>query len=102
MVPDVGSASPARQLKKVLLPAPLGPIRPMISPSATSRSAPSTALNAPNALTMPRASRNTGRLLRGHRTRRHPCGDRGPERRDPAGLEPCHQKNDRAVDDEGD
>ena len=45
MVPDVGSASPARQLKNVLLPAPLGPIRPMISPSATSRSAPSTALN---------------------------------------------------------
>ena len=32
MRPVVGSVSPARQLKKVDLPAPFGPIRPMISP----------------------------------------------------------------------
>ena len=34
MRPVVGSVSPARQLKKVDLPAPFGPIRPMISPSS--------------------------------------------------------------------
>ena len=40
MRPVVGTVSPARQLKKVDLPAPFGPIRPMISPSSTARSAP--------------------------------------------------------------
>ena len=35
IVPAVGMRSPARQLKKVDLPAPFGPISPMISPSAT-------------------------------------------------------------------
>src|SRR6202035_3926942 len=38
--PVLGVMSPARQLKKVDLPAPFGPIRPMISPSSTARSAP--------------------------------------------------------------
>ena len=41
--------SPARQLKKVDLPAPFGPIRPMISPSSTVRSAPATARKLPKA-----------------------------------------------------
>src|SRR3954470_14288569 len=50
MRPVVGSASPARQLKKVDLPAPFGPIRPTISPSAMLRSAPWTAKKLPNAL----------------------------------------------------
>src|SRR5882724_7731500 len=43
MRPVVGSVSPARQLKKVDLPAPFGPISPMISPSSIERSAPATA-----------------------------------------------------------
>src|SRR3954452_1428309 len=47
MRPVVGSASPARQLKKVDLPAPFGPIRPMISPSSMERSAPATARRLP-------------------------------------------------------
>ncbi len=46
MRPVVGTVSPARQLKKVDLPAPFGPIRPMISPSSTARSAPRTAQEA--------------------------------------------------------
>src|SRR2546423_4859389 len=46
--PVVGSVSPARQLKKVDLPAPFGPIRPMISPSSMERSAPATARRLPN------------------------------------------------------
>src|SRR6516225_10881422 len=45
--PPLGMVSPARQLKKVDLPAPLGPISPMISPSLTVRSAPATARNSP-------------------------------------------------------
>src|SRR4029077_5390547 len=49
MRPVVGGMSPAIQLKKVDLPAPFGPIRPMISPSATMRSAPRTAKKPPNA-----------------------------------------------------
>src|SRR2546423_4808058 len=48
MRPVVGSVSPARQLKKVDLPAPFGPIRPMISPSSIARSAPATARRLPN------------------------------------------------------
>src|SRR3954463_9781768 len=47
MRPVVGKVSPARQLKKVDLPAPFGPIRPMISPSPIARSAPATARRLP-------------------------------------------------------
>src|ERR1041384_5857272 len=50
MRPVVGSVSPARQLKKVDLPAPFGPIRPMISPSSIERSAPATARRLPKVL----------------------------------------------------
>src|SRR2546421_8836655 len=46
--PAVGGVSPARQLKKVDLPAPFGPIRPMIWPSSMARSAPATARRLPN------------------------------------------------------
>src|SRR5215468_6667000 len=47
MQPPLGMVSPARQLKNVDLPAPLGPMSPMISPSLTVRSAPATARNSP-------------------------------------------------------
>src|SRR3954471_9528935 len=50
ILPPVCKASPARQLKKVDLPAPFGPIRPMISPSSMARSAPATARRLPNVL----------------------------------------------------
>src|SRR5438445_13863996 len=50
MRPVVGSVSPARQLKKVDLPAPFGPINPMISPSLIERSAPATARRLPKVL----------------------------------------------------
>src|ERR1700746_2091991 len=46
--PPLGMVSPARQLKNVDLPAPFGPISPMISPALTARSAPATARNSPN------------------------------------------------------
>src|SRR6185312_14657075 len=47
--PVVTGMSPAIQLKKVDLPAPFGPIRPMISPVSTVRSAPATARKLPKA-----------------------------------------------------
>src|ERR1044071_4729268 len=50
MVPVVTGMSPAMQLKKVDLPAPFGPIRPIMSPDSTERSAPATARKLPNAL----------------------------------------------------
>src|SRR3978361_31483 len=43
--PLLGRESPARQLKKVALPAPFGPINPTISPCSTDRLASSTATN---------------------------------------------------------
>src|SRR5256885_16612880 len=55
-VPEVTGRSPVRQLKKVDLPAPLGPIRPRMSPSSTATEALSTALKAPDALATPLAS----------------------------------------------
>src|ERR1700704_2696932 len=55
-LPDVTGRSPVRQLKKVDLPAPLGPIRPRISPSSTATDALSTALKAPKALVTSLAS----------------------------------------------
>src|SRR5215831_19258215 len=57
-LPEVAMRSPVRQLKKVDLPAPLGPIRPRISPCSSVMLAASTALNLPNALVMLRASRS--------------------------------------------
>src|SRR5262245_14562799 len=58
ILPSVGTVSPARQLKKVDLPAPFGPISPTISPSATDRSAWRTAKKLPNALETLCASRS--------------------------------------------
>src|SRR5579864_9441198 len=60
MRPVVGSVAPAMQLKKVDLPAPFGPISPMISPSATDRSAPATARKLPNSLETLVASSSMG------------------------------------------
>ena len=50
---------PVRQLKNVVLPAPLGPINPMISPSLTRKSTESTATRPPNRIV---TSSATGRV----------------------------------------
>src|SRR5215218_9381267 len=64
-VPDVGISAPATHFISVLLPEPLGPIRPWNSFSATVRSAPFSAVSLPNILIRPRASRRaTIALLR--------------------------------------
>src|SRR5215470_12742406 len=90
--PVVGTVSPARQLKKVDLPAPLGPISPMISPSATARSAPRTARKLPNAL-------ETFCALSSMRTPRQEGRHALPPFVHAAGLEPREQHDDAAIED---
>src|SRR5690606_27002547 len=46
--PRVGFCSPVITLKQVVLPAPLGPIRPVIRPGSTAKDAWSTAVTPPN------------------------------------------------------
>src|SRR6516165_11196902 len=91
--PVVGTVSPARQLKKVDLPAPLGPISPMISPSATARSAPRTARKLPNALETFCALRS---MLTPRQKGRHALL---PPFLHAAGLEPRQQHDDAAIRD---
>src|SRR5216110_954080 len=57
MRPPSGRISPVTTLKNVVLPAPLGPISPMIAPCGTSRSTSFRATTPPNCLTTPRTSR---------------------------------------------
>src|SRR5438477_12101625 len=54
--PAVGRNAPAIRLKVVLLPEPFGPMRPRISPSATSKDTPLTARKPSNDLVSPRTS----------------------------------------------
>src|SRR5437667_552336 len=54
--PSSGARNPESRLKTVVFPAPLGPMRPTISPSATVRSSPSTARRPPKRLESPRTS----------------------------------------------
>src|SRR3984957_2789779 len=90
MRPEVGKVSPARQLKKVDLPAPFGPIRPMISCSSTARSAPDTARKLPNAFETFFASSSIGAPP----TLRH---DAIPQLEQAAGLEARDQDDDAAI-----
>src|ERR1700726_4950739 len=63
-LPEVEMRSPVRQLKKVDLPAPFGPIRPRMSPCSSITEAASTALKLPKAFVMSRASRSMGGSFR--------------------------------------
>src|SRR2546421_10632720 len=91
--PVVGSVSPARQLKKVDLPAPFGPIKPMISPSSMARSAPATARRLPNVLETFSALSS----IAPPEFRR----DAVPHFMQPAGLEARDDHDDAAVEDVG-
>src|SRR5262249_5684982 len=87
------TASPARQLKNVDLPAPLGPIKPTISPSSTDRFASRTAKKLPNALEIACASRS---MLAPPASRRHLL----PQFVDPSGLVTGDEHDDAAVQNE--
>src|SRR5215469_13710775 len=96
--PALGTRSPARQLKNVDLPAPFGPISPMMSPSATSRSASETARKLPNNCVTERASSSmAGLQLSGCHARLQPI----PQLEQAARLEACKQQDDSAVEDIG-
>src|SRR3954466_11367544 len=102
-LPKVASRSPVRQLKKVDLPAPFGPIRPRISPCSSVTLAVSTALKLPKAFVTSRASRSI-RLPFRHRRFCRLVAD-GPDTldqsEDAARLEPRDQHDDRAINHEG-
>src|SRR5512140_2958287 len=53
MRPSVGAFMPVITLKTVVLPAPLGPIRPTISPSSMETSSFDTAVRPPKRMVMP-------------------------------------------------
>src|SRR5690348_13296427 len=99
MRPAVGSRSPATQLKKVDLPAPLGPMRPTISPSSTSSPAPSSARKLPKARETPVASSSMAALPAAAREPRRDA--QVPELEEPARLEAGDQHDDAAIDDVG-
>src|SRR4249920_2297786 len=94
MRPVVGSVSPARQLKKVDLPAPFGPIRPMISPSLMDRSAPATARRLPKVFETFCALSSIGPFPELRR-------DAVPHLVQPAGLEARDDDDDAAVENVG-
>src|SRR5215467_5472611 len=88
--PVVTGISPTMQLKKVDLPAPFGPIRPMISPLSTVRSAPATARKLPKAFETFFASSSMETLPQNRR-------DAVPEIEQAAGLEAGDQHDDAAI-----
>src|SRR6202171_616200 len=102
-LPDVDNRSPVRQLNKVDLPAPFGPIRPRMSPCSSVTDAESTALKLPKALVTSRASRSMRCSRRDCCLRRFAAP--GPEaldqRQNAARLKARDQHDDRTVHDEG-
>jgi hypothetical protein len=50
MLPEVGVSIPETRLMKVVFPAPFGPIRPTISPSAMEKETSFTAVSPPKLL----------------------------------------------------
>src|SRR5437660_8576462 len=103
-LPEVDARSPVRQLNRVDLPAPFGPIRPRMSPCSSMTLAESTALKLPNAFVMSRASRSMGRSLRCASLRRFAgaLGEQAVEQlQNAAGLEARDQHDDGAIDHEG-
>src|SRR5438270_2678324 len=101
--PDVEVRSPVRQLKKVDLPAPFGPIRPRMSPCSSVTEAASTALKLPKVLVTSRASRSMARSRRDNGLWRLAVLFEAPldQIEDAARLEPRDQHNDRAIQHEG-
>src|SRR6516165_2734531 len=102
-LPEVVLRSPVRQLKKVDLPAPFGPIRPRMSPCSSVTLAESTALKLPKAFVMSRASRSMVCSLRCAFLRRLAAsGEQSVDQLQyAAGLEARDQHDDGAIDDKG-
>ena len=80
MVPASGESAPAMHFISVLLPEPLGPMRPWICERSTARSTPSRARSWPKRLATPAASRRATR----------------PSYRSPAGARPKRPTRSRS------
>src|SRR6201996_2260341 len=101
-LPEVVRRSPVRQLKKVDLPAPFGPIRPRMSPCSRVTDALSTALKLPKVFVTSRASRSMAGLRRGGLRRlAAPFPEPVGQCQQPTGLEARDQHDDRAIAHEG-
>src|SRR5713101_8951188 len=97
MRPEVGASCPVSRLKKVVLPAPLGPITECRAPSWTSRVTALTAVSAPKALVSPSVLRS-GIGPNGGRPppRRPPPPEARPRPHDPAAAEQHHDHEGHA------
>src|SRR5262249_46074205 len=90
--PRLGRRKPLSRLKQVVLPAPLGPISPTISPLSTVKSTSRTAASPPKSRVSPRVSRRatgSGRRTRCRRRRGWPRPELGqlPGKRDETARE---------------
>src|SRR5436190_7560704 len=101
-LPEVVVRSPVRQLKKVDLPAPFGPIRPRISPCSSVTLAVSTALKLPKAFVTSCASRSIGCSLLDRPLRLAQLRQQAVDQlQNSAGLEARDQHDDSAIEHEG-
>ena len=85
MRPESGASTPAIRLKSVVLPAPFGPISPVIEPRAVSRLAPSTAAMPPKRLKTP-ATRIVGHAPGAAGARSRKAGRRASQPRRPSAV----------------
>src|SRR6266540_2066892 len=102
MFPEVGATAPTRHEKSVVLPAPLGPIMPKISPRATSKSIPASARSPSYRLVSPWTERIVSAGI-GHRPGEgagEPPSQAMEKTEQPLGLEEHHGDEHRAVDEE--
>src|SRR5579863_183766 len=97
MRPPLGAKSPATQLKKVDLPAPLGPIRPTISPASTVSVASDRARKPPKL----RETRSASSSMHGLGLAGEGGAQTLPQHDQAAGLEAREQQDDPAIEDVG-
>src|SRR5258705_1423256 len=100
--PAVRGMTPVIRLKTVLLPAPLGPMRPWIDPGATVMVRSATACSPPKRRETERSSRSkAGSRGRGCASRRPPeqATDRARKRHEPLGREE-HRQDEHGAEDE--
>src|SRR5262249_20958028 len=100
--PALSAVTPVIRLKTVLLPAPLGPMRPWIDPAATVIGRSATACTPPKRRETPRSSRSKA----GSRGRRRPAAQslaQAPrcarQRHEALGREQ-HRENENGAEDE--
>src|SRR3972149_7819470 len=89
---------PVKTLKKVVLPAPLGPMIEAMWPSSSSKSSESSAVSPPNRFVTPLASRMTVMSVLGTHRRVAQLAVPALGRQEALGAEDHHQDQDEAED----